>query len=66
MEKQLNLLPINQWNLADTNKPIIISGPCSAETEEQVMTTARALSKNGVTVFRADRKSTRLNSSHYS
>ncbi|WP_462279741.1 chorismate mutase [Salinivirga cyanobacteriivorans] len=53
MEKQLNLLPINQWNLADTKKPIIISGPCSAETEEQVMTTARSLSKNGITVFRA-------------
>jgi len=53
MEKQLNLLPINQWNLTDTNKPIIISGPCSAETEEPVMTTARSLSKNGITVFRA-------------
>ncbi len=53
MEKQLNLLPISQWNLPETDKPLIISGPCSAETEEQVITTASSLSKNGVNVFRA-------------
>jgi chorismate mutase len=35
-------------------KPIIIAGPCSAETEEQVMTCAKALSNdNRVTLFRA-------------
>ena len=34
-------------------RPLIIAGPCSAETEEQVMNTAVALSKNGVPVFRA-------------
>ncbi len=35
-------------------KPIIIAGPCSAETEEQVMTCAKALSNdNRVSVFRA-------------
>ncbi len=33
--------------------PIIIAGPCSAETEEQVMTTARDLAKNGIKIFRA-------------
>lgn len=27
----------------ELTKPIIISGPCSAETEEQVMQTAREL-----------------------
>lgn len=30
--------------------PIIIAGPCSAETEEQVMTTARDLAKNGIKI----------------
>jgi len=30
-----------------------MSGPCSAETEEQVMTTANALKKNGVNIYRA-------------
>ena len=31
----------------------IIAGPCSAETEEQVIETARALSNNGIKIFRA-------------
>lgn len=35
------------------SKPIIIAGPCSAETEEQVLATARELSANGIKVFRA-------------
>lgn len=34
-------------------RPIIISGPCSAETEEQVLCTADSLSKEGVKIFRA-------------
>ncbi|MCI5777709.1 MAG: bifunctional 3-deoxy-7-phosphoheptulonate synthase/chorismate mutase type II [Bacteroidales bacterium] len=34
-------------------RPLIIAGPCSAETEEQVMNTARELSANGVKIFRA-------------
>ncbi len=37
----------------DSSKPIIIAGPCSAETEEQVMSTARELAANGVKIFRA-------------
>lgn len=37
----------------DPSRPIIIAGPCSAETEEQVMTTARELAANGIKVFRA-------------
>jgi len=35
------------------NKPAIISGPCSAESEEQVIRTARQLAENGIKVFRA-------------
>lgn len=37
----------------DTSKPIIIAGPCSAETEEQVLATARELAANGIKIFRA-------------
>jgi chorismate mutase len=34
-------------------KPIIMAGPCSAETEEQVMNTAIPLAKMGIKIFRA-------------
>jgi len=34
-------------------RPLIIAGPCSAETEEQVLQTARELSKRGIKIFRA-------------
>ncbi len=37
----------------DDKRPLIISGPCSAETEEQVMQIARELASNGVKIFRA-------------
>ena len=36
-----------------SQKPMIIAGPCSAETEEQVLTTARELAANGIKIFRA-------------
>ena len=37
----------------DDGSPIIIAGPCSAETEQQTLDTARALHADGVKVFRA-------------
>ena len=37
----------------ETSKPLIMAGPCSAETEEQVISVARELSAIGVKVFRA-------------
>ncbi len=37
----------------DSTKPMIIAGPCSAETEEQVMNTASNLARNGIKLFRA-------------
>lgn len=36
-----------------TKRPIVIAGPCSAETEEQTLTTARQLAQNGIKIFRA-------------
>ena len=38
---------------SDNERPIVIAGPCSAETEEQVMTTARQLAGKGCHMFRA-------------
>lgn len=35
------------------DKPLIISGPCSAETQEQVLETAKRMNKSYVQVFRA-------------
>ena len=37
----------------DDKRPLVIAGPCSAETEEQVMETARDLASRGVKIFRA-------------
>lgn len=37
----------------DTKRPIVIAGPCSAESEEQVLETARGLAAKGVKLFRA-------------
>ncbi len=37
----------------DEKRPLVIAGPCSAETEEQVMTTAKELAANGVKIYRA-------------
>lgn len=38
---------------SDSERPFVIAGPCSAETEEQVMTTARLLAQKGCHNFRA-------------
>jgi phospho-2-dehydro-3-deoxyheptonate aldolase/chorismate mutase len=37
----------------EKKRPIVIAGPCSAETEEQVMSTARMLADKGCHIFRA-------------
>ena len=37
----------------DSERPIVIAGPCSAESEEQVMETARSIAGNGIKLFRA-------------
>ena len=37
----------------EKKRPMVIAGPCSAETEEQVMETAKQLANNGIKIFRA-------------
>lgn len=40
-------------NGEELSSPIIIAGPCSAETEKQVLETAHNLSRSGIKIFRA-------------
>ena len=56
MEKRLDILPLKEWNLFNLfneRRPLLIAGPCSAESEIQIMETARGLKSLGVCVFRA-------------
>ncbi len=48
----MDIKPFNLPGLKE-RRPILIAGPCSAETEEQTLQTARRLAANGVQIFRA-------------
>ena len=37
----------------EAKRPLIMAGPCSAETEEQVLETAKGLATQGIKIFRA-------------
>lgn len=51
---KLDLIKASEWGLfSDMKKPVIIAGPCSAESEQQVFETAKALKEAGVEVLRA-------------
>jgi chorismate mutase len=53
MATNLDIIPINNW-LDNKAQPLVISGPCSAENEEQVISTAKQLAKiKNVKVYRA-------------
>ena len=54
LDQQLfsDLQPIT-FDGIDANKPLVIAGPCSAESEEQVINTAKGLAKSGIKIFRA-------------
>ncbi|MDX1629063.1 MAG: chorismate mutase [Fulvivirga sp.] len=53
MNKELNISSITNW-LPNLERPVIISGPCSAETEEQVLKTCQQLADTGkVDILRA-------------
>jgi chorismate mutase len=51
--KTFNVVPLKEW-FTGQQHPFIISGPCSAESREQVLTTAAQLHQTGlVSVFRS-------------
>ncbi|MBR5955409.1 MAG: bifunctional 3-deoxy-7-phosphoheptulonate synthase/chorismate mutase type II [Bacteroidales bacterium] len=53
MGRELDLIPVSEWGFFTPPRPMVIAGPCSAESEDQVMETARGLSELGIHVFRA-------------
>ena len=53
MENTLNIVPVSEWGFFTLPRPMVIAGPCSAESEEQVMETARGLASWGIHMFRA-------------
>ena len=52
-DRKLDLIPLYDWGMFTEPRPSVIAGPCSAETQEQVMETARGLKDLGINVFRA-------------
>ncbi|MCQ2192610.1 MAG: bifunctional 3-deoxy-7-phosphoheptulonate synthase/chorismate mutase type II [Paludibacteraceae bacterium] len=48
----MDIEKINLPGLED-KRPIVIAGPCSAETEEQVLESAKLLAAQGIKIFRA-------------
>ncbi len=53
MKLNLNIQPLSSWITA-VNEPFLIAGPCSAETEDQLVATAHLLKNTGkVTALRA-------------
>ena len=51
MDNNLDLEPLNLPS--DSVRPFVIAGPCSAESEQQVMQTANQLAGKGCHIFRA-------------
>jgi len=53
MKLNLNIQPLGSW-IKTSSEPLLIAGPCSAETEDQLVATAHLLAKTGkVTALRA-------------
>src|SRR3972149_3305042 len=52
MSIKLDIEPISLPGL-NTERPLIIAGPCSAETEQQVLETAKGLAGSNIQIFRA-------------
>jgi chorismate mutase len=53
MTTKIEIKNISDWGIETKKKPFVIAGPCSAETEEQVLESAIALKQMGINIFRA-------------
>lgn len=53
MSNKLDIIPLLDWGLFTEPRPCVLAGPCSAESEEQVIRTAAGLKAFGINVFRA-------------
>ena len=52
-EKNLDIIPLYEWGMFTEPRPSVVAGPCSAESKEQIMETAKGLRELGINVFRA-------------
>lgn len=52
-DKKLDIIPLYEWGMFTEPRPSVVAGPCSAESEEQIMETAAGLKDLGINVFRA-------------
>ena len=44
MERTLDIIPVSQWGFFDERiPPLVIAGPCSAESELQMMMTEKTV-----------------------
>ena len=41
--KKLDIVPLYDWGMFTEPRPSVLAGPCSAETEDQVMETVRVV-----------------------
>ena len=54
MTEKFDIVPLNEWGMFSLPpRPCVIAGPCSAESEDQIMQTAAGLKEFGINVFRA-------------
>ena len=51
--KKFDVIPLYEWGMFTEPRPSVVAGPCSAESEEQIMETAKGLKELGINVFRA-------------
>jgi chorismate mutase len=49
---KLSIIPVNEWGFPVENM-FLSAGPCSAESEEQLLETAKGLADNNISFFRA-------------
>lgn len=53
MANELDIIPVSEWGFFTLPRPMCIAGPCSAESEQQVMETAEGLAAFGIHMMRA-------------
>ena len=53
MKSEINIKKLKDWGLPEIARPLVIAGPCSAESEKQVMETANLLREYGIGLYRA-------------
>ena len=53
MEHELKIKPLKEWGIPGLEDKLFIAGPCSAETENQIIETAKGIKNGKVVAYRA-------------